>query len=458
MNNFVKRSLCVLCALLVAFTFSVRPHAIVGVDDAVLVGTSAVALLFLSWCGITFGTNADAVAGVQAYLENTVDGAKRLAAIAEQYVSDGTLKMTAAVKSAYKDLKDGIREFFQTPEDSYSGSLAGSVCAGVAYAPMPCPGFDWRDKSTYPSMFRFPFLPGAVYRLDYTDGYYIIATVSHMSDDRYSVSFRGFDSAGTDLSTFGMVTGTSSDSFEILAEREEIGTYPILISYKSTGKFGVSSVGFTTSKFPGLSLVSITVSSSKGVGFSQDKIVDGSSALKILEPVELPDPTPGQDPDPDQKPKEFPILPLETVVERGTSKDTDEDGNKVSEADPSLSPDELVEALRKLLEDAQPNPDPDPTTPDDSDGDQYGKKHDAKWSEVFPFCIPFDLIEFLNVLAADPEAPHFTWKFDFGEKLGQHELEIDLSDFDEVAQIVRTLELLAFCVGLILLTRNIIRG
>ena len=97
MNNFVKRSLCVLCALLVAFTFAVRPHAIVGVDDAVLVGTSAVALLFLSWCGITFGTNADAVAGVQAYLENTVDGAKRLAAIAEQYVSDGTLKMTAAV-------------------------------------------------------------------------------------------------------------------------------------------------------------------------------------------------------------------------------------------------------------------------------------------------------------------------------------------------------------------------
>ena len=124
MYNFVKRSLCVLCALLVAFTFAVRPHAIVGVDDAVLVGTSAVALLFLSWCGITFGTNADAVAGVQAYLENTVDGAKRLAAIAEQYVSDGTLKMTAAVKSAYMDLKDGIREFFASDDGSFSGSIS----------------------------------------------------------------------------------------------------------------------------------------------------------------------------------------------------------------------------------------------------------------------------------------------------------------------------------------------
>lgn len=73
--------------------------------------------------------------------------------------------------------------------------------------------------------------------------------------------------------------------------------------------------------------------------------------------------------------------------------------------------------------------------------------------DVFPFCIPFDIYAFFECLAADPVAPSFTWRF-YVPGICDEEIEIDLSDFDSVAQIVRTMELLAFIVGLALVTRN----
>jgi hypothetical protein len=80
---------------------------------------------------------------------------------------------------------------------------------------------------------------------------------------------------------------------------------------------------------------------------------------------------------------------------------------------------------------------------------------------LFPFCLPFDLIDFFGVLSAEPVAPKFTWTFPGVPRFGvpQVDLEIDLSAFDEVAKIMRTMEVLAFIVGLILITRShMIRG
>lgn len=104
-------------------------------------------------------------------------------------------------------------------------------------------------------------------------------------------------------------------------------------------------------------------------------------------------------------------------------------------------PEKIAEAVKKIL-------------PEHED---LGTAHPADWKSIFPFCVPFDLIDFLGILAAEPEAPKFTWRF-YAPPVVDQEIEIDLSPWDGVAQVVRTMELLAFCVGLILLTRNIIRG
>lgn len=104
-------------------------------------------------------------------------------------------------------------------------------------------------------------------------------------------------------------------------------------------------------------------------------------------------------------------------------------------------PEQIAEAFKKIL-------------PQQED---LGSAHPADWKTLFPFCVPFDLIEFLGVLNAEPEAPVIRWRF-YVPRVVDYEIEIDLSVFDGVAQIMRTMELLAFCIGLILLTRNIIRG
>lgn len=72
---------------------------------------------------------------------------------------------------------------------------------------------------------------------------------------------------------------------------------------------------------------------------------------------------------------------------------------------------------------------------------------------VFPFCIPFDIYAFFECLAAEPEAPSFTWRF-YIPGICDEDLEIDLAAFDSAARILRTMELLLFIVGLAFVTRD----
>lgn len=74
--------------------------------------------------------------------------------------------------------------------------------------------------------------------------------------------------------------------------------------------------------------------------------------------------------------------------------------------------------------------------------------------DFFPFCIPFDLYDFITVLSAEPEAPVFHWEIPVPQ-LGQtFELEVDLSAWDDIALLFRNFELLAFIFGLAIITRE----
>ena len=77
--------------------------------------------------------------------------------------------------------------------------------------------------------------------------------------------------------------------------------------------------------------------------------------------------------------------------------------------------------------------------------------------EVFPFCIPFDLYNFLSLLNADPVAPVINWEIALPGG-GSYPLRVDLSPFDSVAQLLRRLQLLLFIVALGIKTRDLIKG
>lgn len=80
-------------------------------------------------------------------------------------------------------------------------------------------------------------------------------------------------------------------------------------------------------------------------------------------------------------------------------------------------------------------------------------------TDFFPFCIPFDVVDMLKLLKSEREAPHFDWTFTFaGTGIDPIELEIDLAPWENVATILRSMELLAFAFGLALGTKKLIQG
>ncbi|MEG1907141.1 MAG: hypothetical protein RR178_06700, partial [Gordonibacter sp.] len=98
---------------------------------------------------------------------------------------------------------------------------------------------------------------------------------------------------------------------------------------------------------------------------------------------------------------------------------------------------------------------PQPPAPGKESSQDDFKVQDLE--KVFPFSIPWDLYYLLAIFAAEPVAPNFNWRFDFA-MVGEHDFAVDLAPFDPVAQVCRACETVLFCIGLALITRNLIRG
>lgn len=79
-------------------------------------------------------------------------------------------------------------------------------------------------------------------------------------------------------------------------------------------------------------------------------------------------------------------------------------------------------------------------------------------TQFFPFCIPFDLYALYQKFEAQAAAPVVDWPIPMpggGDPLTVH---LDFSAFDQLAVWVRRMELIAFAVGLMILTKNLIQG
>lgn len=77
--------------------------------------------------------------------------------------------------------------------------------------------------------------------------------------------------------------------------------------------------------------------------------------------------------------------------------------------------------------------------------------------DIFPFCIPFDFIELLGVLDAQPRAPCFTFPVVIPALDYREDVELDLSIFDDVARVIRLCEKVSFILFLMFVTSKVIR-
>ena len=111
-----------------------------------------------------------------------------------------------------------------------------------------------------------------------------------------------------------------------------------------------------------------------------------------------------------------------------------------------------------------PNPTSSPTgTPEDPTPEEEASPYKADLREIFPFCIPFDLIHLFKVFDAEPEAPVFKFPLDLeldnpwtGEKVVDyhHEFEFDFSDYEDLIKLLRIIQIVAFITGLMMITRQ----
>ncbi len=147
---------------------------------------------------------------------------------------------------------------------------------------------------------------------------------------------------------------------------------------------------------------------------------------------------------------------------------TDPDPNPTPSTTPAVNPDPGGGTDPDPNPDPNPNPDPDNPDPDnpnnpDPTPEQEASPYKADLREVFPFCIPFDLIHLLKVFEADAEAPVFEFPLDIeldnpwtGEKVVDyhHTFELDMSDYEPVIKILRIFQVVFFIIALMLITRQ----
>ncbi len=78
-------------------------------------------------------------------------------------------------------------------------------------------------------------------------------------------------------------------------------------------------------------------------------------------------------------------------------------------------------------------------------------------TNVFPFCLPFDFLTMVQSLVTTPETPVFSVDFAKGPFIGGTLVELDLSEWNGTAQLVRTLVFICFCGFLLFATSKIMR-
>ena len=114
-------------------------------------------------------------------------------------------------------------------------------------------------------------------------------------------------------------------------------------------------------------------------------------------------------------------------------------------------------------------PPTDPYVPNETGGNVDPQDGDVNWhmpdihvdwdlgdfSDIFPFSIPYDIIELFNIVDAEPVTPAIYQEVDFGAF--NYTIDFDLSYFDEFMEYVRAMELFLYTLTLFIATRGIFK-
>lgn len=100
-----------------------------------------------------------------------------------------------------------------------------------------------------------------------------------------------------------------------------------------------------------------------------------------------------------------------------------------------------------------------PIVPGYIDGNDSNASN-IQWYERFPFCIPWDIYRFITVLGDEPIKPKWNIPIKLPKYNINEKIVIDLTDpiYENLVKILRIFTLVSYGFGLVLISRNIIRG
>lgn len=79
----------------------------------------------------------------------------------------------------------------------------------------------------------------------------------------------------------------------------------------------------------------------------------------------------------------------------------------------------------------------------------------GNWKRLFPFCIPWDMMELVKTLKADKKAPRFTFKYTFEKINYTWVVDVNMADYWKYIKIFRWGMTIFFIIGLFFLTSKI---
>lgn len=153
-----------------------------------------------------------------------------------------------------------------------------------------------------------------------------------------------------------------------------------------------------------------------------------------------------------------PKTPSTTEKENDKNKDTEKNTESDSKKNPMINPD----TGRYIDPDTGYDIDPDTGKLIDPD---TGKLIDpnipstankaGNWKRLFPFCIPWDMMELVKMMKAEKKAPRFTFKYTFEKINYTWVVDVNMADYWKYIKIFRWGMTIFFIIGLFFLTTKI---
>lgn len=182
----------------------------------------------------------------------------------------------------------------------------------------------------------------------------------------------------------------------------------------------------------------------KGGAFTGTDVVSAQVSA-VACPKEVPDVVPWR--------KDVAIPDEWRVIEGGNDSDSDNDKKKRRHVLP------IPIILPNITIDPDQDPDRDPDRDPDHEKDVDTIIDDVKGigdiTKLFPFCIPFDMVELIRGMSADRKPPHFVFKHRFDKINYTFKVDVDLSDYDKYIKLFRYGMQVLYVLALMFLTARI---